>query len=127
MNAYMKKRYAQRRQMFIERLGGVCVKCQSTDELELDHIDASQKKFNIAKFFNYRLEVVLPEVDKCQLLCSKCHIEKTIIDKGHKPAKGTHGTLSSYKYCKCSICKSAKSSHHAAYMRKRRAAERNPS
>lgn len=125
MNDYMKKRYAKRRQIFIERLGGVCVKCQSSEDLQLDHIDSKQKLFNIAKFFSYKLDIVLPEVDKCQLLCKPCHLEKTLVDKGHLPAKGTHGTLASYRYCKCSLCKEVWNAWHSMYKKRRREAKRS--
>jgi 5-methylcytosine-specific restriction endonuclease McrA len=39
MRTYIKARRKVRRARLIELLGGQCVRCGSTDELEFDHID----------------------------------------------------------------------------------------
>lgn len=54
------------------------------------------------------VERFLEELKKCQLLCKPCHIEKTVIDRGEIIARGTHGTISSYRYCHCEVCRRAK-------------------
>ena len=66
-----------RRLHLIERLGGKCVECGTTKSLQFDHINPLEKSFDISRKMTAPLEVLYPEIDKCQLLCSKCHIEKT--------------------------------------------------
>ena len=69
--------YYLRRSVLIDYMGGECVLCHSTDELQMDHIDPESKAFNIASNIHRRWSVVVPEVDKCQLLCSAHHDDKT--------------------------------------------------
>ena len=57
---------------------------------------------------------------KCQLLCKKHHTDKTIVDTGKKLAKGTHGTISSYRYCKCDACREAANKLSREYRRRKR-------
>jgi hypothetical protein len=88
------------------KLGGKCVDCGATEKLHFDHkVDngailianltlASQARFDT-------------ELNKCELRCEMCHNTK------HKgSARVTHGTLSSYRYCKCDECKAAKAKHN---------------
>ena len=104
-NAYMRKnhleRYRHLRGKAINYLGGKCVKCGSTDSLEFDHIDPATKKFTIGNLLSVPIEDLYPELDKCRLLCAKCH------RKRHSTAKGKHGTISSYRYCHCELCRKA--------------------
>jgi HNH endonuclease len=46
---------------------------------------------------------------------------------GHerRVADKAHGTLSSYRYCKCDLCKKANSTWHKSYMEKRKKAIEN--
>lgn len=74
---YQKKRWAKRKQELIDFLGGKCVKCGSTEELQFDHIDPSTKSFTIASCPTASEERMMAEIKKCQLLCRKCHEEKT--------------------------------------------------
>lgn len=59
-------------------LGGKCVGCGSKKRLEFDHIDPSTKMFNISESAGRTMESFLEEVDKCQLLCHPCHVEKSV-------------------------------------------------
>lgn len=77
MNEYMKRRYEERRQRAIERLGGKCVGCGTRDNLELDHKDPSTKSFSFAKIWSYSLNKFDKELEKAQLLCVDCHKKKT--------------------------------------------------
>lgn len=79
MNAYMKKRYAERRAFAIEFLGGMCEKCKSTTNLEIDHRDPDLKSFDISKMWSCALVKYKAELLKCQLLCKDCHRDKTIM------------------------------------------------
>lgn len=120
MRQYMAERYERRRKSIVEQLGGVCARCGSKDQLEIDHIDPPGKKLNISRRLAGVSEKALQrELTKCQLLCRRCHELKTILERGHTPAKGTHGTLSAYRWCgppKCDECKRAK----REYVRRRR-------
>jgi len=73
-------RRQERRKILIEHLGGKCCGCGTTENLQFDHIDRTQKSFNIGKCIDYSLERLIPEVDKCQLLCYECHEVKSLIN-----------------------------------------------
>src|SRR5699024_4865730 len=79
MAEYMKARYYRRRDEWIDRLGGECSICYTSEELEFDHVDASSKTFDIAKILSggsaAKVEV---EMAKCQLLCKPHHLEKSL-------------------------------------------------
>jgi 5-methylcytosine-specific restriction endonuclease McrA len=115
MREYMLKRYQERRKKAVDKLGGKCYTCSSQDGLQFDHVDPNNKSFTIAKMSSVSEEKFWQEVDKCQLLCQNCHEKKTLSDIGRVSAKETHGTLSSYKYCKCELCKQAKSDYMKKY------------
>src|SRR3989304_5941083 len=95
MNKYMTKRYHSRRRRAIKSLGRRCVRCGSTKRLEFDHRNRRHKSFGLWSK-TYSEKKFVKELKKCQLLCKKCHIEKSILERGYKVAKGTHGTLSAY-------------------------------
>lgn len=80
MNSYMKDRWEKRRAAAIEKLGGVCVSCGTDRFLEFDHIDRSTKTMTIARASSRNKEFFWNEVNKCQLLCTPCHMEKTAAD-----------------------------------------------
>jgi hypothetical protein len=120
MKDYMLARYYKRMSEAKTKLGGKCFKCRSTDNLQLDHIDPKTKNFTVAKLWNSKKEVFDSEINKCQLLCQKCHEEKTLLDMGKASAKITHGTISSYRYCKCDKCKKAKSEYMKVFRKKRK-------
>ena len=117
MAAYIKRRYHERRAKAIEMLGSKCAHCGATESLELDHKDPSQKSFSISKEWSVSAERFWAEASKCQLLCRSCHNIKTITEMGYKVAKGFHGTISSYKYCRCDLCKKAQSDYAKEYRR----------
>ena len=85
------------REILIEKLGGKCTECGCTETLEFDHIDPSTKSFNIAAGYTKPKEVLLAEVAKCQLLCNKCHIEKTKKDSKFRPKSCAGGRPLKYK------------------------------
>ena len=119
MRKYHLKRYYRIRQEAIERLGGKCVKCGSKERLQFDHINPKNKKYEVSLLLSLPLKEFWKEIKKCQVLCRECHSIKTIYEQGKKPAKGTHGTLSSYRYCKCNLCRKAKSDWQKEYIKKR--------
>ena len=105
------ERYRARRAYSIEKLGGKCVSCGSTENLELDHINKKDKSFNITQFWSIALEKYDVELAKCQLLCHTCHVEKSHESKdwgkGYGPTE--HGSSTMYKNfgCRCELCKKA--------------------
>jgi hypothetical protein len=85
------------REILLERMGGKCVKCNSTDELEFDHIDPSKKSFNISSGYHKPKEEMENELLKCQLLCNKCHLEKTKKNREFIPKTIAGGRPQKYK------------------------------
>lgn len=90
----------------------VCIKCGSTEQLELDHIDPKLKTtHNIWSWSKQRQQ---EELKKCQILCKKCHLDKTRqYLKTFKQDKKIrdHGSYLKYEKekCRCLACKQAKS------------------
>ena len=121
MREYLKKRYHEKMASIRDKLGGKCAHCGSVEELEIDHEDRTTKVATIAKMWSYG-EKLDEELKKCRLLCKSCHGKKSLEERGLRAAKGNHGSISSYRYCKCALCRAAHSAHHKEYMRKRRAA-----
>ena len=81
VNEQAKIRKAEKKAYLIEMLGGKCVGCGTTENLQFDHIDRKQKSFTIGKRLEYSLEdKLIPEAKKCQLLCKTCHQIKTTIN-----------------------------------------------
>ena len=75
--------YENNRKLIIEQLGGVCShpECNCTEDLQLDHIDPLEKEYNISeRLSTWDIKKLQLEIDKCQLLCPKHHLEKTIKD-----------------------------------------------
>jgi hypothetical protein len=67
-----------------EFLGGQCVRCgeDDVDELEFDHSDPKVRSGSVSEIFRCswkRIEEYLRK-DKIQLLCKKCHLEKTMAE-----------------------------------------------
>jgi hypothetical protein len=85
------------REILIEKMGGKCIECGCKETLEFDHIDPSTKSFNIAAGYTKPKEILLEEVAKCQLLCNKCHIEKSKKDLKFRPKSCVGGRPLKYK------------------------------
>jgi len=112
---YMLERYHKRRAEAIKFLGGACVICGATEDLELDHILRNEKSFNISQMWSISQEKFDAELSKCQLLCNTCHKAKNTWELNKKAAIRTHGSLSSYRYCKCDLCRKAYSDYWQSY------------
>ena len=78
---WSKQNYDENKQYLIDKMGGQCVSCGTTENLEFDHINPLDKSLNITNKLTlknaYQLEEVLEELNKCQLLCEQCHKNKT--------------------------------------------------
>ena len=72
-----------------EYLGGECVGCGTTENLQFDHIDRNLKEYSVGKRMGNTFAYLKPELDKCQLLCKQCHQIKSQINHDHdKLAEG---------------------------------------
>lgn len=81
--AYQKEWVAQRRKEGIRYLGGHCVVCKTTNNLNVDHVNPKTKiSHNIWSWSESRRK---KELDKCQLLCETHHKEKTRKNKEYNP------------------------------------------
>lgn len=98
---------SKKRKFYESLLGGTCVNCLSTERLEFDHVLPEDMSFRIGSYIDSRIEVILPELQKCQLLCRPCHSEKTASDNGY--SLENHGTPSMYsnRQCRCQECSEA--------------------
>jgi ribosomal protein S25 len=72
---YQRKWVANRRAAGIEYLGGSCIVCGTTKNLNVDHKDPSTKVDH--RIWSWSWDRALQELDKCQLFCEKHHREKT--------------------------------------------------
>ena len=86
---YAKAHRDKRRAYCREYLGGKCVVCGTTHNLQFDHIKREEKKYNITEKLTIKFDNLKEELDKCQLLCVDCHLEKT----AKECADITHNTV----------------------------------
>jgi hypothetical protein len=80
INKKMRERKRQHREYLVEMLGGKCCGCGTIENLQFDHIDRKQKDFCIGKSLSLKLDKLIVEAKKCQLLCDNCHKIKTTIN-----------------------------------------------
>ncbi|AEL97827.1 HNH endonuclease [Mycobacterium phage Dandelion] len=112
------------REWAIAELGGACVRCSTTDELQFDHVDAKTKLFDISVAIRdcYSRDRIAVELTKCQLLCPPHHLDKTR-ESGDNTAGGhnkildpQHGTAVMYgppNKCRCDECRNWKKLYRA--------------
>jgi hypothetical protein len=106
MREYMRNRYHQKRQQMIDELGGKCVNCGDVNNLHIDHIDASKKTMRAADIHSVNDKKLNEEKKNFQLLCEKCHKEKTKDAWDFGVPKTEHGKIWMFrKYkCRCPEC-----------------------
>lgn len=64
--------------------GKSCSHCPENDPLVLEFDHLRDKKGNISNLVNQgNWNIVLQEIEKCQLLCANCHNRKTAKEKNH--------------------------------------------
>lgn len=104
---YRSQRYLRMKKVYLDYLGGVCSACGSDEELEFDHIIPGSQSFRIGARMHLNKQTVLNELNKCQLLCRRCHLHKSIKERGHNIAEhGSPGMYNNYK-CRCERCREA--------------------
>lgn len=82
------------------------MECSSVERLEFDHVIPEDMSFRIGSgAMEYGVETILSELQKCQLLCRRCHAVKTASDNGYNLHK--HGTPATYTNhgCRCDKCR----------------------
>jgi 5-methylcytosine-specific restriction endonuclease McrA len=116
MREYLAQKYYNRRVMFIAELGGVCVKCGTSEELEFDHVIPEEKSFTIAKKLGGAPEAVIrAELQKCQLLCIPCHKSKTVKSVSVAHGEGKTGV----RNCRCELCAPLKNAYAREFKRRK--------
>lgn len=94
--------------MAISLLGGKCIKCNSPDNLQFDHIDPATKAFNITAWTR-PLEEWMAELQKCQLLCYSCHKAKSAEEAANRKIvlKEDNSLIGYIEGCRCGMYKIA--------------------
>lgn len=115
---YQKMWMRKRRQAYFE--GKVCVNCQASDNLQLDHMDPALKVSH--KIWSWTEQRRNIELAKCQPLCEPCHLEKTRYDNNWGLRHGTPNGYTRYK-CRCGLCKEAHNDSVAQWRWKSRRAK----
>lgn len=82
-----------------------------------DHINPQEKTYTIADILDKPIQILLMEIEKCQLLCFGCHLKKTRKNKENPggawrklPEESfVHGTARMYntRRCRCKYCREA--------------------
>lgn len=110
---YRKRYTAKRMAQAFSYLGDKCVKCGASDRLEFDHVDPKIKEIEITTAVMVKCwswDRLVPELDKCQLLCHDCHHRKSLeaMEYGPQVPHGTHWRYRRWK-CRCAPCVKANS------------------
>ena len=92
---------------------GPCQRCGSTEDLEVDHVDPATKSMNPTAIWGKSKLVRMRELAKCQVLCKRCHGEKTAAQFRIEHEHGTEGRYG--KGCRCDGCRAAHTARGADY------------
>lgn len=93
----------------IDYLGGACAICGTTERLEFHHKEPAQKESGVGQLLSRRWDVLVAELDKCELRCDEHHKEF------HSAAHGT--TTLYHRGCRCEECRAAYKTFHGPYQR----------
>lgn len=96
---YQRRWLAKRRRSWFKTK--CCERCGSRKRLQLDHVNPKLKVSH--KIWSWSERRRDTELQKCQVLCYDCHIEKTGSGREHSK----HGTafMRRKKRCKCYLCR----------------------
>ena len=76
--ARQRRAFLRRREYAFEYLGGCCFECGLVSGLQIDHVNPLTKKFDIlGSRWSTKFEDWKAELEKCQLLCTIHHADKT--------------------------------------------------
>jgi hypothetical protein len=85
--------YAERRQMVIDAKAKPCADCGVQYPyyvMDFDHLDGTQKVFSLNSVHRVTKRAILREIEKCEVVCSNCHRERThrrkVLSAGSKRA-----------------------------------------
>jgi hypothetical protein len=104
---YIREYRKKRKDFAIEQLGGQCAICENKENLEFDHINPETKFNTISNMWTSNIELFLEELNKCQLLCHTCHLEKSQVNGDYVRNKKSweHGVSGYINHkCRCDIC-----------------------
>ena len=68
----------ERKKLYLNLKGNKCQCCdydRCSEALDFHHLDEKSKKFDMSLSYNISLSRALKELDKCVLLCCRCHRE----------------------------------------------------
>ena len=108
---YHKARYHRIRNEAITKLGGKCVDCGATENLEFDHVDRDTKSFFVGRKMTY--PNTEEELKKCVLRCDPCHNARTLEQLSVDHGSGVAGKMN----CKCDLCKAKKAEYMCEWHR----------
>lgn len=76
------RRITTRKNIYEYLLQHPCVVCGEADPIVLhfDHRDSKLKRKCVGQLSGYGWEAIKAEIDKCDVLCSNCHMKKTAKD-----------------------------------------------
>lgn len=63
---------------------GLCGILYPTYNMQLDHIDPHDKYKDISQLKNFKLDILIKELEKCQVFCALCHRRKSIWEQQAK-------------------------------------------
>lgn len=114
MREYMRNRYHSVRNRVLKELGGKCIQCGSKKDLQFDHINRHKKTLRMADIHSVSDARLKEELKNIQILCKKCHKQKSHNAWDFAVPKSKHGTYWMYrKYnCRCPKCVKAYKEKH---------------
>lgn len=110
MREYMKNRYHSKRKAIYDHLGGKCSRCgDKKGPFHLDHKDKRKKTMRASDLHSVNDQKFKDEIKNLQLLCEKCHRDKTKESWDYSTPKPRHGTYWMYRKhgCRCKKCTKA--------------------
>jgi hypothetical protein len=106
--AYQRERAARAREEWIKE-NGPCKRCGRRDQLEIDHVDRTDKELRASQVWHLAKDNPkrVAELAKCQVLCTDCHLDKSIKEK-QVPCTAR---LRERRGCGCEDCKALNAAH----------------
>lgn len=101
-----------------------CAWCGASEDLQFDHVDPSQKAFDISRNLTVSNSAVQNELAKCQLLCRRCHEQKTAAERTGMTHGGWYAWMT--RKCACSECESARENFNRGRREARRVCATSP-